>query len=100
MYHGVHVTGDGPIYRAGLVLLDLADPRIVTHRLDEWVFSPIEPYELTGDVAKVVFPCGWILDESTDELRMYYGAADSAIGLATARFSDVLAHVLAAPTPA
>ena len=100
MYHGVHVTGDGPIYRAGLVLLDLADPRVVTHRLDEWVFSPFESYELTGDVAKVVFPCGWILDEPADELRMYYGAADSAIGLATARFSDVLAHVLGAPTPA
>ncbi len=99
MYHGVHVTGDGPIYRAGLALLDLADPRIVTHRLDEWVFSPITPYELTGDVAKVVFPCGWIVDESTDVLRMYYGAADTSVGLATARFSEVLAQVVAAPAP-
>jgi beta-1,4-mannooligosaccharide/beta-1,4-mannosyl-N-acetylglucosamine phosphorylase len=64
------------------------------------VFSPITPYELTGDVAKVVFPCGWIVDEATDELRMYYGAADSSIGLATAKFSDVLARVHQAPGPA
>ena len=27
MYHGVHLTSDGPIYRMGLVLLDLDDPR-------------------------------------------------------------------------
>ena len=26
LYHGVHATGDGPIYRAGLALLDLEDP--------------------------------------------------------------------------
>jgi predicted GH43/DUF377 family glycosyl hydrolase len=100
MYHGVHVTGDGPIYRAGLALFDRADPRVLLHRLDEWVFSPITPYELTGDVAKVVFPCGWIVDEATDELRMYYGAADTSIGLATAKFSDVLARVREAPAPA
>ena len=48
MYHGVHVTSDGPIYRAGLALLDLEDPRIVLRRTDEWVFGPAEPYELNG----------------------------------------------------
>jgi predicted GH43/DUF377 family glycosyl hydrolase len=44
-----------------------------------------------------VFPCGWIRDETTDELRLYYGAADTVIGLATARFSDVMARVCASP---
>ena len=100
MYHGVHLTGDGPIYRVGLALFDLADPRILLHRMDEWVFGPFELYELTGDVGKVVFPCGWIHDEATDQLRMYYGAADSSVALATARFSDVLARVREAPGPA
>ena len=33
MYHGVHVTGDGPIYRVGLALLDLDDPTTVLHRM-------------------------------------------------------------------
>ena len=42
------------------------------------------PYEITGDVGRVVFPCGWVHDPETDLLRMYYGAADTVIGLATA----------------
>jgi predicted GH43/DUF377 family glycosyl hydrolase len=97
MYHGVKMTADGPIYRAGLALLDLEDPGIVRRRVDEWVFAPEAPYELTGDVGRVVFPCGWVHDESNDRLRLYYGAADSVIGLATARFSDVMARVLGSP---
>ena len=97
MYHGVRLTSDGPIYRAGLALLDLDDPGIVLRRAEEWVFAPEAPYEIIGDVGRVVFPCGWILDEATDRLRLYYGGADSVVGLATARFSDVMARVLSSP---
>ena len=39
MYHGVKVTGDGPIYRAGLALLDLDNPTEVIRRSDEWVLG-------------------------------------------------------------
>ncbi len=99
LYHGVHATGDGPIYRAGLALLDLDDPRIVLRRTDEWLLAPAAPYEITGDVGRVVFPCGWTLDEATDRLHLYYGAADTVVGLATARFSDVLACVRDSPAP-
>jgi len=97
LYHGVHATGDGPIYRAGLALLDLEDPRRVLHRTDEWVFGPAAPYELTGDVGRVVFPCGWVLDEAADRLDIYYGAADTVIGLATASFAEVLARLRRSP---
>jgi predicted GH43/DUF377 family glycosyl hydrolase len=99
LYHGVHATSDGPIYRAGLALLDLDHPGTVLRRTDEWVFGPIAPYEMIGDVGRVVFPCGWVLDEQADRLSIYYGAADSVIGLATARMSDVLARVRASPEP-
>jgi predicted GH43/DUF377 family glycosyl hydrolase len=99
MYHGVRLTSDGPIYRAGLALLDLEDPGTVLHKLDEWVFAPEERYEMTGDVGRVVFPCGWVRDAAADKLFLYYGAADTVIGLATARFSDVLARVLRARRP-
>ncbi|HUG30114.1 MAG TPA: glycosidase [Candidatus Limnocylindria bacterium] len=99
MYHGVRVTSDGPIYRAGLALLDLEDPGVVLHRTDEWIFWPEAPYEITGDVGRVVFPCGWVHDPTTDLLRMYYGGADTVIALATARLADVLALVRAAPAP-
>lgn len=97
MYHGVRVTSDGPIYRVGLALLDLDDPGLLLHKGDEWVFGPEAPYEITGDVGRVVFPCGWVLDEPNDRLALYYGAADSVIGLATASFDEVMARVLASP---
>ena len=95
LYHGVHVTSDGPIYRAGLALLDLEDPRTVLRRTDEWVFGPVAPYEVTGDVGRVVFPCGWVVDTDADLIQLYYGAADSVVATATARLSEVLARVQA-----
>lgn len=90
LYHGVRQTGAGCLYRLGLALLDLQDPARVLARGDQWVFGPREPYETSGDVGNVVFPCGWTLDESNGDLRIYYGAADSCVGLATARLSQVL----------
>ena len=89
LYHGVRVTVSGGIYRLGLVLLDLEDPSAVLRRGDEWVLAPEETYERQGDVADVVFPCGWTLEG--DDLRLYYGAADSAIAVATAKVSELLA---------
>jgi predicted GH43/DUF377 family glycosyl hydrolase len=97
LYHGAHVTASGPIYRVGFALLDLDDPTIVLRRSDEWAFGPHEPYEIHGDIHHVVFPCGWIVDELRDEVRMYYGAADTRIGLATARLGAVLDYVRACP---
>ena len=90
IYHGVRVTGAGVIYRAGLALLDLEDPTRVIRRGDEWVMSPREEYEIIGDVGYVVFPCGQVVDETTGEIRLYYGAADSSIALAHANINEVL----------
>jgi len=88
LYHGVKITGSGVIYRLGLALLDLNNPSNLIARSDEWVFSPKEIYETLGDVDKVVFPCGWILE--SDEIKLYYGGADSCIALATAKLSELL----------
>ena len=88
MYHGVRVTVSGGIYRLGLALLDLEDPGTVLLRGDEWVFAPEEVYEREGDVHDVVFPCGWIVEG--DDLRLYYGAADTTIAVATAKVSELL----------
>ena len=89
LYHGVRTTASGSIYRLGLALLDLEDPGRVIARSDEWVFAPEENYEIFGDVDKVVFPCGWIA--AGDEVRLYYGGADTCIALATASLSQLLA---------
>jgi len=96
-YHGVHGTSSGPIYRVGLALLDLDDPRKVLRRTDEWVLGPTAPYERSGDVNKVVFPTGWVLDQATQLLSLYYGAGDSAIALVTANLEDVLALMRTVP---
>ncbi len=93
IYHGVQRKVSGNIYRLGLALLDLDDPRKVICRSNEWVFGPREDYETNGDVRDVTFPCGAIYDQKSDQLRMYYGAADTAIALATAKMSDVLTYL-------
>ena len=100
MYHGVRLTSDGPIYRMGLALLDLVDPRIALHQTDEWLFGPDAPYELTGDVGRVVFPCGWVHDVDADRLLLYYGGADTVVAVASARFSEVMARICGSPIPA
>ncbi|HEV2591632.1 MAG TPA: hypothetical protein VGU02_07040 [Gaiellaceae bacterium] len=97
LYHGVKETVAGGIYRVGLALLDLNEPTRVLRRLPNWIFAPVASYERTGDVPNVVFPCGLLHDPVSDELRLYYGAADSSICLATARLADLLDAALAAP---
>jgi predicted GH43/DUF377 family glycosyl hydrolase len=99
IYHAVRRTPSGSIYRLGLALLDLEDPRRVVHRGDEWVMAPEAPYELVGDVEYVVFPCGFVLDEACGELKMYYGAADTSIAMATANICDLLDWLRTQPSP-
>ena len=93
VYHGVRQTVAGALYRVGLAMLDLENPAIVTKRCDEWVLGPAEDYELIGDVPGVVFPCGLIHDTTTGQLRLYYGAADCRIGMAAARYDDVIEYL-------
>jgi predicted GH43/DUF377 family glycosyl hydrolase len=90
LYHGVHVTAAGSIYRLGLALLDAERPEQVLARSNEWIFGPDAPYERTGDVGQVVFSCGWLLLEDGDTLRVYYGAADTSVCVATASLTALL----------
>jgi predicted GH43/DUF377 family glycosyl hydrolase len=98
VYHGVRDTVSGQTYRVGLALLDLDEPTRVLHRLPTWIFAPREPYERSGDVPNVVFPCGLVHDAGSGDVRLYYGAADTSICLATARLDDLLETILAAPS--
>ena len=95
VYHGVKDTVSGQVYRVGLALLDLDEPTRVLRRLPNWILGPLAPYERTGDVPNVVFPCGLLHDATSGEVRLYYGAADNSICLATALLEDLLAAVLA-----
>jgi len=97
LYHGVRRTAAGSLYRLGLALLDRENPMRVLRRSDEWIFGPEERYEREGDVPDVVFPCGWVLDKANGKVRMYYGAADSCICLATASLNDLLEYIKSCP---
>jgi predicted GH43/DUF377 family glycosyl hydrolase len=97
LYHGVRQTASGSLYRAGLALLDLKKPWIVLKRSQEWVFGPKEPYEFIGDVSGVVFPTGAIVDKKKNELRLYYGAADSSVCVAFASLDQILDYLKNCP---
>ena len=96
-YHGVKWVADGLVYRVGLVLLDLDNPAVVLRRSDEWLLGPEQGYEVAGTAPNVIFPTGLVHDAATDELRLYYGAADSSVAVATASLSQVLQYALACP---
>jgi beta-1,4-mannooligosaccharide/beta-1,4-mannosyl-N-acetylglucosamine phosphorylase len=99
VYHGVatHLVS-AFVYQAGAALLDLDDPTRVIARTRDNVLEPREPWELTGQVPNVVFPTGMIVDLDADgfappgsPVSIYYGAADSCIGLATTTVGDLVA---------
>jgi predicted GH43/DUF377 family glycosyl hydrolase len=90
IYHGVRQTAAGSIYRLGLALFDLQTPESCIKRGDEWIFGPQEVYEQRGDVDNVVFPCGYTIAPDGDTIQLYYGAADTSIGLATGSIQAML----------
>ncbi len=88
-----HAADDAHVYRAGLALLDLDDPRRVISRTAHPVLEPTLDWEWTGDVPNVVFPQGATVEPGPngDVLHLYYGAADRVVGHAHAPLADVLA---------
>lgn len=96
IYHGTRVTASGSLYRIGLALLDLETLEVI-RRSNKWVFGPQETYERVGNVDDIIFPCGFILDEKTGELFLYYGAADSVVALATANIDELLDYLIKCP---
>ncbi len=85
LYHGVSWS---TTYRVGAILLDLEDPTLVRARSAIPLFEPQEEYELKGVVPNVVFPCGLVVRNQV--AYMYYGAADSVVGVATIKLHTLL----------
>lgn len=89
--HGVK----GNRYSLGAVLLDLNDPSKVIAKAKSPILTPNEPYEYMGHAAgPTVFTCGALVDEEKDEIRIYYGASDICIGLATGKLSELINLIL------
>jgi predicted GH43/DUF377 family glycosyl hydrolase len=85
LYHGV---SEDKVYRVGAVLLDLKNPAKVLARLVYPILEPEAPYEMEGQVPKVVFPCGNVIMKDT--LYVYYGGGDSVVGVATVNLKELL----------
>jgi beta-1,4-mannooligosaccharide/beta-1,4-mannosyl-N-acetylglucosamine phosphorylase len=99
IYHGVagHF-GSANIYQAGVMLLDLDDPSRVIGRCRRNILEPREPYELAGQVPNVVFPSGLVVEKveaggfaaADSPVKVYYGAADTSVGLAETTVAELL----------
>lgn len=84
IYHGV---SSSYWYRLGIALLDLDDPTQIIARQPEPILEPYLDWEKHGHVPNVVFSCGQVLIDEV--LYVYYGGADTAIGVAKIDKQDI-----------
>lgn len=76
-------------YTAGIMLLDLKNPSKILGIYKHPLIVPEEEYETkNGYRNNVVFPTAAILEG--EEVKIYYGAADTSICLATAKIQDLI----------
>jgi predicted GH43/DUF377 family glycosyl hydrolase len=92
LYHAVSRKTQPMTYYVSAALLDLNDPSKVIARRKVPILEPETPYELFGQVNNVVFPCGAAIIGK--DLFVYYGGADSVIGVATMKIEDLLKSLL------
>ncbi|MFC1914850.1 glycosidase [Chloroflexota bacterium] len=96
-----HGVDHAHVYRLGVMLLDLADPSTLIYRSPNPILEPTEGFELGGIdkywVPNVVFSCGAVprtdnkeIFYSGNEILVYYGAADTSIGVALAKINDLI----------
>lgn len=90
-YHGVITTCNGFRYSMGAVLLDLENPDKVLYRTKSYLLAPAASYELTGDVANVIFPCAAL--EQDNRIVVYYGAADTVVAIAFGYLDEILTFI-------
>lgn len=92
-YHGVTGTCNGYVYSMGACILDIDNPSIVKYRCNNFILTPEEWYEERGFVANVIFPCAALTDAETGRIAIYYGAADSYVGLAFTTVDTIMEYV-------
>ena len=93
-YHGVVQTCSGYVYSVGAAILDLDEPSKVLHRCSRYVLTPEEWYEECGFVPNVCFPCATLHDSETGRIALYYGCADSYVGVAYTTVDEIYRYIL------
>ena len=82
----------------GAALLDINDPSVLIARTAGYILQPVTEYEKEGLVPSVTFPEGAVIVGS--DLYVYYGCADTVIGLSTCKIDDLLNYLVAGnPNP-
>lgn len=82
-----HAADDDNVYRLGAALLDINDPSIVLARQKEPILEPELEWEKNGFISNVVFSCGNAV--RGDDIFVYYGGADTVIGVAYINMNDI-----------
>jgi beta-1,4-mannooligosaccharide/beta-1,4-mannosyl-N-acetylglucosamine phosphorylase len=95
IYHGVITNCNGFVYSAGAALLDIDKPWKVLYRTREHILTPELPYETTGFVPNVVFPCAALCDSATGRIAVYYGAGDTCTCLAYTQVDELIDYLKA-----
>lgn len=90
-YHGVINTCNGYRYSMGAAILDREQPDKVLYRTQPYLLAPNASYELRGDVPNVVFPCAALHDDK--RVAVYYGAADTVVGLAFGYIREIVDYI-------
>lgn len=89
IYHTVSTTCNGFIYRLKACILDKDEPWNIIGYTKDFILWPEYDYEMRGRVSNVVFACNAV-PEDDGTVKIYYGAADTNIGLATGKISDIV----------
>jgi predicted GH43/DUF377 family glycosyl hydrolase len=92
IYHGI--APDKKTYRLGAALLD-PNAESVLARMVAPILEPIEDWEKHGQIGDVVFTCGIVRRDDT--LFVYYGGADSKLGVATFSVQNLMSRLLFKP---
>lgn len=92
-YHGVSNSCNGFIYSLGAAILDIDNPSKVLYRTRDYLLTPEKDYEVSGFVSNVVFPCATLHDAETGRIAIYYGAADTSLGVAYTQVEELVNHI-------
>lgn len=72
-------------------LTDLNEPHKLIAKAPSYILQPVTDYECQGLVPNVTFPSGAIIVDGS--LYVYYGAADTVIGLAICKLDELLDYL-------
>ena len=92
-YHGVTGTCNGYVYSIGGAILDIDNPSVVKYRCNTFLLTPEEWYEERGFVPNVTFPCATIHDAESRKIAIYYGCADTYVGLAFTEVDEIVSYI-------